>query len=80
MICFRLSQTIYLWEWRSRKSLASSNITTKVCALSFAPSLSLDSPTDAGFFVTVGVRLVRFWKVFFENSVHIYLLSTFGNS
>ena len=46
---------IYVWDWRSRTQLASNRVTSKIAAVSFSP--------DSSFFVTVGVRHVRFWTL-----------------
>ncbi len=51
---------IYVWDWRSRTQLASNRVTSKIAAVSFSP--------DSSFFVTVGVRHVRFWTL--QSQVH----------
>ncbi|RKP33582.1 quinon protein alcohol dehydrogenase-like superfamily, partial [Dimargaris cristalligena] len=44
---------INVWDWRTGEKVGSNRATTKIHSLAFAP--------DGSFFVTVGIRHVKFW-------------------
>ncbi|KAJ1959472.1 hypothetical protein IWQ62_004598, partial [Dispira parvispora] len=44
---------LHVWDWAREIRVASNRITTRVCNIAYAP--------DGSFFVTVGVRHVKFW-------------------
>ncbi|KAJ3014223.1 hypothetical protein HKX48_005290, partial [Thoreauomyces humboldtii] len=47
--------SVYLWNWRTSQRLASCRISTKINAVAFDP--------NGEFFVTAGVRHIKFWSI-----------------
>lgn len=57
---------VNVWDWKNNVKVASNKVSTKVKAVSFSE--------NGKYFVTVGMRNVKFWYLEHTRSTKVYLL------